>query len=894
MNEKNIKFEQKIEILDNIKVNYPIISKDLYRKIYRFIHYKKYHKEVNQNIIIDLLPYSIKNNLLIQMYYPIISNFKFFRYFGNSEFIIEIVSVLKPLVSMKGDILINEGDYIEDIILNKSGILSLEIYIDLDNPYEFLKKYLIKYNLKNIKNKKSLDSNNELNSYRKNSLNSSNYSKNSINFNKINNNSIKSINSKNFLINIKEEKLTKNEFQFIKIINIRKKEHFGDELMFLNEPSPLNLRVKSKIAEVLLLSKTDVVKISCNFPNIWKRMNERSIFNLEQIKILIMRKLSIFCDSNGIKIKSLYYKKDTKTGQKKINYSLIPIPNPIQEDILNQNYYLNETSKDSENNSSKYSENLNEKNTFKIKEAQSSEESITNSILTKEIKFSHVNSKKTLKRKSNSVKISNQKEYGSDKYIKSKKNNKFYDRNLTENQDRSVTYSISNSNICQKKNYVLSSKCKKNSIKTNISKTNTGIDNKITNAKNSSKNSRNSYLSNSPIPNSIFNNSLTSFPKRIPKQQNFAEKSKINKKLLSIPPFNFMQNNNINNLNYQLENVNDEIYPNENFEIKIPENDQNLIINNNIELHENSISNCSLKKLLIIDKKNPVINIINKSKKHIDDSNNLNPNKKFNNLQISSISAFEIKSSYDNINEFTKYRFISNDSLIKKTKIFLSKECGLLYDINTKFISMPYYTPTHNRRKTSKSSIKISKYLQNKKSFEHTNSINNLSIINDNDIKSPTRFSKEIAKLGFKKINKNNDSFFENSFKDIRGLYKSYVHIKRNSTIKDKIGMLKKGNSTCINMLSNYSSKKRKRKQGISLDNLINIKTINKLDLISKNMERDNQNLNNPNEFYADLFNNYYQQIIKKESKQSSPKNKIKQITKEKINSEKSEIGEKK
>ena len=54
-----------------------------------------------------------------------------------------------------------------------------------------------------------------------------------------------------------------------------------------------------------------------------------------------------------------------------------------------------------------------------------------------------------------------------------------------------------------------------------LSKTNTGIDNKITNAKNSSKNSRNSYLSNSPIPNSIFINSLTSFPKRIPKQQNF-------------------------------------------------------------------------------------------------------------------------------------------------------------------------------------------------------------------------------------------------------------------------------------------------------------------------------------------------------------------------------------
>ena len=410
MNEKNIKFEQKLEILNEIKANYPLMSSDLYRRLYKLLYYKKCHREVDKNIIINSLPYSIRNDLLIQMYFPIISNFKFFSYFGNSEFIIEIVSVLKPLVGIKGDLLINEGDYVEDIIFNKSGILSLEIYIDLNNPDEFIKEYLIKYNLDKSKNKENLESNNEINSTsRKNSFNSSFFSKSSLNLNKMYNSTIKSSNV-NFSMSIKhekynlgKEKTTKRKFKYLKIINIREKEHFGDVLMFLNEPSPLNVRVKSKNVEVLLLSKTDVVEISSNFPNIWGKINEKTVFNLEQIKNLIMRKLSIFCYSNDIKIKSLYYK-DPKTGENKIKYSLIPIPDLNQEVKLNQNSNLNENNeskfKNSENYSSRNFENSNEKNTFIIKEVQSSEESVSNSI----IRYSYLNN--TMSKKGTSKKLS--------------------------------------------------------------------------------------------------------------------------------------------------------------------------------------------------------------------------------------------------------------------------------------------------------------------------------------------------------------------------------------------------------------------------------------------------------------------------------------------------------
>ena len=342
-----------------------------------------------------------------------------------------------------------------------------------------------------------------------------------------------------------------------------------------------------------------------------------------------------------------------------------------------------------------------------------------------------------------------------------------------------------------------------------------------------------------------------------------------------------MQNLNINSSNSETENVNDEIYPNENFEIKIPNKVRN-IINNNNDSHENSFSNCpkSSKKLLISDKKIPEINNIKEEEKHNDVNDNLNSNTKFNNLKISSMLKFEIKSSYDNINEFTKYRFISDISLIKRTKIFLSKECGLLNDLYTKSTNISYQSPILDKKAKSKSTLKLSKCLHNRQIYDYTNGINNLSVVNDN-INSPPLFPKELKKLLFKKTKKDNET--SNSLKDIRG--SDFVQIKRNTTIKEKNVPLNKINSTCINMFSSFSPKKRKRQTEISSDNVVNIKTRNKLDLITENLKRDSQNLNNPNEFYADLFNNFYKQNMKKKKNPvSMPKIKVKQNGKEEKN----------
>ena len=43
---------------------------------------------------------------------------------------------------------------------------------------------------------------------------------------------------------------------YVKLLEIGKSEYFGDIIMFLNQRSPLNLRVKSRKVELLFLMKT--------------------------------------------------------------------------------------------------------------------------------------------------------------------------------------------------------------------------------------------------------------------------------------------------------------------------------------------------------------------------------------------------------------------------------------------------------------------------------------------------------------------------------------------------------------------------------------------------------------------------------------------------------------
>ena len=78
-NEKYIVFEQNLKILEEIKINYPNLNQDLHDRIYRYLIYNKSKYNIDVKKILYYLPSSIQNNLIIEIYKPIIQNFFFFK-----------------------------------------------------------------------------------------------------------------------------------------------------------------------------------------------------------------------------------------------------------------------------------------------------------------------------------------------------------------------------------------------------------------------------------------------------------------------------------------------------------------------------------------------------------------------------------------------------------------------------------------------------------------------------------------------------------------------------------------------------------------------------------------------------------------------------------------------
>ena len=114
----------------------------LYDRILRYLKFKNFHEKRLKNIIFDCLPVGLKNNLISEMYKPIIQNFIFFKNFQNTDFIVRVILCFKPIIAYKNDILVNEGDMIEEIMFVKRGVLSVELPINMTNPQENIDKYL--------------------------------------------------------------------------------------------------------------------------------------------------------------------------------------------------------------------------------------------------------------------------------------------------------------------------------------------------------------------------------------------------------------------------------------------------------------------------------------------------------------------------------------------------------------------------------------------------------------------------------------------------------------------------------------------------------------------------------------------------------------------------------
>ena len=315
-------FISKVKILDEIKLIHPEMDNELYNKIYSYLKQLKIiHKKKDKNILLESLPYNLKNLLLYEINRPLIEGLNFFKNFHNSVFILSAVTKLIPIITNKGDTIIEQNEIINNMIFVKQGRIGVELAIDMNNIYNNIDDYLNgnfilgdENNNKDkiidkYKSKKTfslmttlnytMDDTFALYQGRKLDLN---YKK-PVSFRK----KLLKFMQNNFSndYNIEKPKFNvEKKIKYVKLYYIRKGEHFGEIFMFLNKPSCFTLKVRSPKAELLLLKKIDAIEISSNHPNIWKRVNKKSFKNLIHLKELVSREMIKFCGKNGIKCKA--------------------------------------------------------------------------------------------------------------------------------------------------------------------------------------------------------------------------------------------------------------------------------------------------------------------------------------------------------------------------------------------------------------------------------------------------------------------------------------------------------------------------------------------------------------------------------------------------------------
>ena len=787
-NEKDIKYEGKVQILEEIKLNNPYFSEELYLKILKLLYYRKFHEEESEkNIVLDSLPNSLKNNLIIEMYKSYINGFIFFKNVENRDFIVQIISKLEPILGFKGDILIEEGEYVDDIIFIKNGVLSLEIWIDMFNPQESIRRYLIN---------NGFLSNKELN-----------------------------------LEHVKTpfpkylENKGKDNIKKITILNIRKNEHFGDVFMFLNKKCPLNIKVKSRKADLLLLKKLDAINICTNYQDIWKRIIRRPLANAKTITKLTLKLITDFCNFYGIKSK--FFKKRKKNKNFPIYYLRPKVSKKLlrkaksttqkMKSKINNIKILNSSNKDVKNskneeklfnyNSKEINNNKNEEKIMYIEE----EENMKNKIMKiseKQI-FGAINKDSMKTHSYNINNINNQfntieKEMDIKNTFSLKNNLKNkYNTNKngdSKNQTKISLFTFENNDINSKNNDINSKTNEDENINLNFEKKSSEIKIDCNQGllKRNQNNKNNITIANTE--EEVLLKKSVHFSKEISNSKKIDDKSK-KKELFSKSFFN-------------PELVNEEIYPGEKF-----------IINTSDDGYLKEGINNNINNLSKIMSDNVYINNLN-----IYGTNCLSTNaeKKNNNFEISSESNIEIKSSYENINKITDYKYIVDDKLKEETKNFLINKCKkfINYKINiNKAIEKVDNGITKNRKGIYRSSVD-----------------NISSIISDSIIKKP-----ENIKIGF--INNIKKSIIEDetnekiikSFRNQISLGSKAISLKNikeenqeNEKHKKNIPSLKSNDN------NNNSSKKKKKKKD--------------LDIISFNLKKSSQNLNQPDIFYAGLF----------------------------------------
>ena len=726
-NKKSMTFEKNLEILHEIKIHHPSMSPSIYYEVLRNIYNEQYYERKDKHLLFDCLPYSLKNKLIMEMYKPIIKNFVFFKDNDNSDFVVKVVSSLKPLISIKGDILIEEGDYIKEIIFVKKGIIGLSILIDLEDPAYSLKKYgfgneIGKFDIRYAKSK-------IVNHQRKDAkINLEDHTLNSLYNNK----------------KKKKQKIKKkNNIEEIKIIEIRSNEHFGDALMFLNERCPLVAKVKTKSAEILILRKMEAIEIYSIYPNIWKRINKKSLFNLEQIHHKIRKKVIELSKKYKVHIKNNKTIKRNKHSGK--HNKTLDMQNKNQKDII-------ETDKKENNHNIEDKQNIIKDNILEF-------------------------------------------------------NEKINDNNLSINMN-----SIDNVTFLKQKTTNKESLVSINIPKICIENENKSPINNLFLGKTFNKINSNDQLIKCRTTNDL-NNQINIKPQSIESQN-------------SNPDYKYKIN--LNNSQNEKKIMNDTLKQStiyQNFNFSEDSNRINESINSKNSIYQkvnNANGNSLIKKEKIYY--NAFINLIITKEKY-----------------------FNLNSSYENINEISNNKYIKSSELQLKTKAFIKNECEKKRDITKKdnFLKVPGTTKCISSRKSfhkNNYGTIISEMQLGKNDLLGLEKLNN----------EPETFNK-LMTIGFQHRSNNEEGsltdFSQNKFVLSTNKLFEVKKIENHSTSK----MLDINRSGLM-----LSPKKRRKTEKVKRDTIILNK---KLNLITKNIQKTSKIINNPEEFYIDMFNN----IIQKE-----------------------------
>ena len=121
---KTTQYYSALDTLNEIDLEFRINS-NLYERIKRFLTNDYKINRIEKNSVINILPTILKNKLTYEIYRVTLDNLKFFKN-TTTEFKMRAVILLKKIKLYKGDYLIKENDFFEEIFFLMKGVLRIE------------------------------------------------------------------------------------------------------------------------------------------------------------------------------------------------------------------------------------------------------------------------------------------------------------------------------------------------------------------------------------------------------------------------------------------------------------------------------------------------------------------------------------------------------------------------------------------------------------------------------------------------------------------------------------------------------------------------------------------------------------------------------------------------